>query len=130
MPWKLIIFVICIVIVTIFIGFNLENACAVSIIFHTFEKVPVFITVLVSFAIGILVMLPFTFKIRSNNKKSSTITTKPTSSQNTGSGPMIKQKGTPVSKSTVTSTNQTSTTANSSLNNKTDSASSNGVEKN
>ena len=62
MPGKLILFLIMIVIVTIFAGFNTTNVCNVSLVFHEFENVPVFVTVLFSFVIGILVMLPFAFR--------------------------------------------------------------------
>lgn len=61
MPLKLIGTIILLVIVTIFCGFNLEeiNKCDVNLVFYTFHKVPVFLTVLVSFLGGIIVMLPF-----------------------------------------------------------------------
>ncbi|MEE0999933.1 MAG: hypothetical protein UIH41_09750 [Treponemataceae bacterium] len=62
MPGKLILFLIMIVIVTIFAGFNTTNVCNVSLVFHEFENVPVFVTVLFSFVIGIFVMLPFAFR--------------------------------------------------------------------
>lgn len=63
MPFKLIGTIILLVLVTIFCGFNLgeENRCDVSLIFYTFKNVPAFLTVLISFFAGILVMLPFTF---------------------------------------------------------------------
>ena len=49
MPWRLIFFVIVVVLATIFVGFNLGNACDVSLVFHDFKNVPVFITIIVSF---------------------------------------------------------------------------------
>ncbi len=61
MPFKLILFIIVVVLVTVFIGFNLENACSVWLFFRTFDNVPVFITIFAAFALGVLVMLPFTF---------------------------------------------------------------------
>lgn len=61
MPFKLILFIIIVVLVTVFIGFNLENACSVWLFFRTFDNVPVFITIFAAFALGVLVMLPFTF---------------------------------------------------------------------
>ena len=68
MPWRLIFFVIVVVLATIFVGFNLGNACDVSLIFHDFKNVPVFITIIVSFLLGIIVMLPFAFG-KKNRKK-------------------------------------------------------------
>lgn len=76
MPVKLILFLIIIVIVTIFAGFNISNVCNVSLIFYEFQNVPVFVTVLFSFVIGILVMLPFTFRKKQNNQESSVLTNK------------------------------------------------------
>ena len=62
MPIKLILFLIIVVVVTVFAGFNTTNVCNVSLVFHEFENVPVFVTVLFSFVAGILVMLPFAFR--------------------------------------------------------------------
>ncbi len=61
MPWKLILFILSVVLVTIFIGFNLENACDVSFGAYVFKDVPVFMSILLAFALGVLIMLPFTF---------------------------------------------------------------------
>ena len=60
MPWKLILFIIVIVFVAIFVGVNHANVCNISLIFTEFQQVPVYITILVSFIVGILIMLPFT----------------------------------------------------------------------
>jgi uncharacterized integral membrane protein len=59
MPLKLIGTIILLIAVTIFCGFNLDNKCNISFVFYTFENVSVFITVMVSFFAGILVMTPF-----------------------------------------------------------------------
>ena len=61
MPFKLILFILCMIIVAAFTGFNLENVCDINFGFVRFEKVPVFLTILFSFLAGILVPLPFTF---------------------------------------------------------------------
>jgi len=60
MPWRMILFVIVIVIVAVFVGANHANACNISFIFTEFQNVPVYITILISFVVGMLVMLPFT----------------------------------------------------------------------
>ncbi len=72
MPLKLIGTIIFLVLITIFCGFNLEeaNKCDINLIFHTFSKVPVFLTVLTSFLAGIVVMLPFAFFRKKNSKNS------------------------------------------------------------
>ncbi len=59
MPLKLILFILVLILVTLFIGFNLDNACNVSFGVYTFENVPVFMSILLSFAAGILIMIPF-----------------------------------------------------------------------
>ena len=61
MPIKLIGTIILLILVTIFAGVNLDNKCDITFIIHTFKDVPVFMTVIISFAIGLIVMLPFTF---------------------------------------------------------------------
>ncbi len=63
MPFKLLGTIILLVLITIFCGFNLEeaNKCDINLVFHVFKKVPVFLTVLTSFLAGIVVMLPFAF---------------------------------------------------------------------
>ncbi len=57
----LIIFIVIAVLIAVFTGFNIGNVCDVNVIFHTFHKVPVFITIIVSFVAGIVVALPFSF---------------------------------------------------------------------
>ncbi|MFC2387553.1 hypothetical protein [Treponema socranskii] len=57
----LIIFIVIAVLIAVFTGFNLGNVCDVNVIFHTFHKVPVFITIIISFIAGIVVALPFSF---------------------------------------------------------------------
>lgn len=61
MPFKLILFILCMIIAAAFTGFNLENVCDINFGFVRFEKVPVFLTILFSFLAGVLVTLPFTF---------------------------------------------------------------------
>lgn len=61
MPWRLILFAIFLVLLVCFVGVNLNNTCAVSLIFVTYQDVPVYISILIAFALGILIMIPFTF---------------------------------------------------------------------
>ena len=60
-----------VILVTIFIGFNLENACDVSFGVYIFKDVPVFMSILLAFAVGVFIMLPFTFGHRKKDKISS-----------------------------------------------------------
>lgn len=68
MPVKLIGTIILLILVTIFAGVNLDNKCDITFIFYTFKDIPVFMTVIISFAIGAVLMLPFTLG-RKNTKK-------------------------------------------------------------
>ncbi|MDE6350713.1 MAG: hypothetical protein K2K67_06900 [Treponemataceae bacterium] len=63
MPVKLLGTVALLIIVTIFCGFNLDDEfrCDINLLFHTFRDVPVFLTVLISFFAGVLLMMPFSF---------------------------------------------------------------------
>ena len=69
MPIRLIGSIILLVLVTIFAGVNLDNKCDITFIFYTFHQVPVFMTVIVSFAIGAVLMLPFTLGRKKKGKK-------------------------------------------------------------
>lgn len=60
MPWKLVGFIVCLVLGTCFAGFNLGNSCNISFGFHTFENIPIFLSLIIAFACGVLVTLPFT----------------------------------------------------------------------
>ncbi len=60
MPWKLVGFIVCLILGTCFAGFNLENSCNISFGFKTFQNVPIFFSLIVAFAIGVIVTLPFT----------------------------------------------------------------------
>ncbi len=72
MPWKLILFLLCLVLTTFFVGFNLDNSCNINLGFKTYENVPVFLTVLISFAAGVIIAFLFTLGMRlsSADKKS------------------------------------------------------------
>ncbi len=61
---KLILFIVIVVLAIFFIGFNVQNVCSISLVFHTFENVHVFMPVMIAFLIGILVMVPFVIKAR------------------------------------------------------------------
>ena len=61
---KLILFIVIVVLAIFFIGFNVQNLCSISLIFHTFENVHVFMPIMIAFLIGILVMVPFVIKAR------------------------------------------------------------------
>ena len=100
MPWKLILFILSVTLVTIFIGFNLENACNVSFGFYTFQNVPIFMSILLAFAVGVFIMLPFTF---GHGKKDKTSTPKKTV---TSQKPPVYSSGTSETKENPSSTTE------------------------
>lgn len=85
MPWRLIGFIICIVLVTVFAGFNLDNRCNISFGFYQLENVPIFFSLMAAFVFGVLVVLPFTFGKR--RKKNTTV------SQSTARSPEAEVRG-------------------------------------
>lgn len=64
MPFRLFFLALVIVLLVVFIGFNIENRCNVSFVFHTLEDVPVVVTILSSFALGLVAALPFVLRRR------------------------------------------------------------------
>lgn len=72
MPLKLVFFVISLVAALLFISFNLDNRCDVSVVFHTFRNVPAFLSLLAAYALGAASVLPFVFGfMRKRSKRDS-----------------------------------------------------------
>ncbi len=69
MPWKVIYFLCIVLAFALFAGFNMHNACNVSLLFYTIENVPVYVINLFSFLVGIILTVPF-FWGNKNRKKS------------------------------------------------------------
>jgi uncharacterized integral membrane protein len=71
MPWRLIGLIVILAILLAFIGFNLDNTCAVSFGFTRIDNVPVYVTVFASFVLGMLMSVPFliSFALRKKNPK-------------------------------------------------------------
>ena len=69
MPWRLIKLVLILLFAIVFAAVNIDNRCGVSLVFVTFQNVPVFVTMFVSFCVGILFVLPFTIGRDSAVKK-------------------------------------------------------------
>jgi len=59
MPWRLIGIIAILAVLLGFIGFNLGNTCNLSLGFAVFYRVPVYVTVFVSFMLGLLFSIPF-----------------------------------------------------------------------
>lgn len=58
MPWRLLIVLVILVLVALFATFNL-NRVDVSVGFHIFKEIPLFLALMFSFILGALLMLPF-----------------------------------------------------------------------
>ena len=66
---RLIAFILVFAIFLAFIGFNLENKCDISFGFMTFSEVPVFLSALSSFVLGMLVTVPLLLTRRKKAEK-------------------------------------------------------------
>ena len=58
MPWRLIAFVFVLALIVAFIGLNLGNTTSISFGFAVIENVPVFLSLGVSFVLGVLATIP------------------------------------------------------------------------
>ncbi len=67
MPWRLIGFLLVLVLVAGFATVNISNRSDVSFGFFTFEEVPIFLSLLVAFILGTLLMVPFLLRRRKKN---------------------------------------------------------------
>jgi uncharacterized integral membrane protein len=59
MPWRFIGTIAALVIIMIFVAFNIHNSCDLSVVFTTIPDVPVYLTVFFSYVLGLLSFLPF-----------------------------------------------------------------------
>lgn len=55
MPFKLLAYIAISTLALVFIGFNLDNRCDISLAFVTLRQVPIVVTILSSFLLGLLV---------------------------------------------------------------------------
>jgi len=70
MPWRLVVFILIFAVFLAFITFNLENKCDISFGLFTIRQVSVFLTVFISFFLGMLCTLPFLlFSIKKRKQK-------------------------------------------------------------
>lgn len=61
MPWKFIVLLVILILFVVFIGLNLEHKTDISLGFYSFDNVPAFFIVIVSFLIGSVVTIPIYF---------------------------------------------------------------------
>ena len=69
MPGKLVYFIIVMLMIALFMGFNLSNRCDISVIFYIFKDVPIFLSMLFAFLLGNIAVLPFLISSRHKMKK-------------------------------------------------------------
>ena len=72
MSWKLLLFIVVLAIVLVFIGFNLDNRCDISVVFMTFKDVPVVITILSAYILGLFSALVLAVRKKIRKKSPST----------------------------------------------------------
>jgi uncharacterized integral membrane protein len=61
MPWKMIGFIVLLVLFAAFATLNISNRADISLGFYVFKEVPIFLSLLVAFLAGAVAMIPFTF---------------------------------------------------------------------
>ena len=89
MPWRLIVFLISLLVLLVFAGFNMNNASDISFGFYELENVPIFVSLLFSFILGVLFAIPFAFFGRKSGAKAKT---KETREENNNDGGIFKLK--------------------------------------
>ncbi len=67
MPWKLIFYLVIVGLILVFIGLNLGNTTDISLGFHEFTDVPVFMGLFVAFFFGVAVTIPVA--VQSSSRK-------------------------------------------------------------
>ena len=70
MPWRLIVVIIIFAVFLAFIAFNLDYRCNISFGFAIIHDVPVFLTVFISFAMGLICALPLVLHFKKKHKES------------------------------------------------------------
>lgn len=73
MPWKLIIFLLCLILTTVFIGFNLDYTCSINVLFTTFTEAPVSIVVLSSVTFGAILSALFILGMKVSKKSKNVV---------------------------------------------------------
>lgn len=64
MPGKLLYFIMLMLFIALFMGFNLANRCDISVIFYVFKDVPIFLSMIFAFLLGNIAVLPFLISSR------------------------------------------------------------------
>ena len=70
MPWKMIGFLVVLVLVAFFASLNMNHRADISLGFYIFKDVPIFLSLLIAFLAGAVLIIPFTIgaSLRKKNK--------------------------------------------------------------
>jgi uncharacterized integral membrane protein len=77
MPWRLIIAIVIFAVFLTFITFNLNNRCDISFGFTVLQNVPVFLTIFLSFALGLFCAFPLLLTLKKSKKEKLASESKP-----------------------------------------------------
>ena len=69
MPWRLILFIVVFAVFLGFVTLNLDNRCNISFGFVQFEQVPIFLTVFITFSLGLLCAAPLALHLRRKRRE-------------------------------------------------------------
>jgi hypothetical protein len=69
MPWRLILFIVVFAVFLGFVTLNLDNRCNINLGFTQFEGVPIFLTVFITFSLGLLCGAPLVLYFRRRRKE-------------------------------------------------------------
>ena len=69
MPWRLIVVIVVFVLLLVFVTFNLENKCDINFGFAVIEEVPIFMTIFLSFILGLFCTFPLLLRSMRGNKE-------------------------------------------------------------
>jgi len=69
MPWRLILFIVVFAIFLGFVTLNLDNRCNINFGFTKFEDVPIFLTVFITFSLGLLCAMPLALLLRRKRRE-------------------------------------------------------------
>ncbi|MDR0322830.1 MAG: hypothetical protein LBI12_00105 [Treponema sp.] len=88
MPWRLILIIVVFVVFLIFIAFNLDDnyKSDINFGFSKVEDVPVYLTILTSFVVGLLCALPFAMRVSKKINNTSGVSKKKHTEKTSDSG--------------------------------------------
>jgi len=69
MPWRLILFIAVFAVFLGFVTLNLDNRCNINFGFAKFEEVPIFLTVFITFSMGLLCGAPLALHFRRKRRE-------------------------------------------------------------